>query len=177
MRKMLDGLYLASAWLGAFCVLSICLIMMAQAGLRLNGTLLRGADDVTAWVCAGAAFLPLAATFKRGELVRMGIVIDQFSDRTARWIELVALGVSGAFACYLAYWLGNLVYESYVFNDRGQGLLPIPIWIPQAPVAIGALVLAIAVVDEFCRVASGLIPTYVQSVRDRHAAGDYSGEV
>ncbi|WP_239506990.1 hypothetical protein, partial [Stenotrophomonas maltophilia] len=63
------------------------------------------------------------------------------------------------------------------FDERGQGLLPIPIWIPQAPVAIGAIVLAIAVLDEFVRVASGLVPTYVQQVRDRHAAGDYSGEV
>jgi TRAP-type C4-dicarboxylate transport system permease small subunit len=177
MRKTLDSLYLAAAWAGALCVLSICTIMMAQAGLRLNGTLLRGADDVTAWLCAGAAFLPLAATFKRGELVRMGIFIDQFDDKTARWFELIALGVSGTFCCYMAYWLGFMVYESFIYNEKGQGLLPIPIWIPQFPVFLGALVLAIALVDEFLRVASGLVPTYVQQVRDRHAAGDYSGEV
>jgi TRAP-type C4-dicarboxylate transport system permease small subunit len=177
MRKFLDTLYLATAWLGAFAVFAICAIMMAQAALRLNGTLLRGADDVTAWVCASAAFLPLAATFKRGELVRMGIIVERFSDSTARWIELVALTICTAFGSYLAYWLCNMVYESYIFDERGQGLLPIPIWIPQAPVAIGAIVLAVAVIDELVRVASGLVPTYVQQVRDRHAAGDYSGEV
>lgn len=177
MRKLLDGLYLGAAWLGALAVFTICAIMMTQAALRLNGTLLRGADDVTAWVCAAAAFLPLAATFKRGELVRMGIIVERFSDRTARWIELVALTVCAAFGLYLAYWLCNMVYESFVFDERGQGLLPIPIWIPQTPVAIGAIVLAIAVIDELVRVASGLVPTYVQQVRDRHAAGDYSGEV
>ena len=177
MRKLLDGLYLGAAWLGALAVFTICAIMMTQAALRLNGTLLRGADDVTAWVCAAAAFLPLAATFKRGELVRMGIIVERFSDRTARWIELVALAICAAFGLYLAYWLCNMVYESFVFDERGQGLLPIPIWIPQTPVAIGAIVLAIAVIDELVRVASGLVPTYVQQVRDRHAAGDYSGEV
>ncbi|CEJ14392.1 Tripartite ATP-independent periplasmic transporters, DctQ component [bacterium YEK0313] len=177
MRKLLDGLYLGAAWLGALAVFAICAIMMTQAALRLNGTLLRGADDVTAWVCAAAAFLPLAATFKRGELVRMGIIVERFSDRTARWIELVALAICAAFGLYLAYWLCNMVYESFIFDERGQGLLPIPIWIPQTPVAIGAIVLAIAVIDELVRVASGLVPTYVQQVRDRHAAGDYSGEV
>ncbi|MBN8938717.1 MAG: TRAP transporter small permease [Rhizobiales bacterium] len=177
MRKFLDNLYFGTALLGALAVFAICAIMMAQATLRLSGTLLRGADDVTAWVCAAAAFLPLAATFKRGELVRMGIIVERFSDKTARWIELVALAICGAFGIYLSYWLCNMVYESFVFDERGQGLLPIPIWIPQAPVAIGAIVLAIAVVDEFVRVASGLVPTYVQQVRDRHAAGDYSGEV
>lgn len=177
MRKSLDLLYVGAAWLGAACVLTICLLMMAQATLRLTGTMVRGADDITAWICAGAAFLPLAATFKRGELVRMGIIIDRFSDEKARWIELVALLMCAAFAIYMAYALGNMVYESYIYNERGQGLLPLPIWIPQTPVAVGAVVLAIALVDELVRVAGGLVPTYVQQVRDRHAAGDYSGEV
>ena len=177
MRKTLDTLYLASAWAGALCVLAICCLMIGQAVLRLNGTLMRGADDITAWACAGAAFLPLAATFKRGELVRMGMLVDQFPDRTARWIELVALTMCSAIAAFMAYWLGFMVYESYSFNERAQGLLPIPIWIPQAPVAFGALVLAIALVDEWLRVVVGLVPTYVQQVRDRHAVGDYTGEV
>lgn len=177
MRKSLDLLYLAAAWLGAACVLAICVLMMAQAALRLTGTMIRGADDITAWICGGAAFLPLAATFKRGELVRMGIFIDRFPDQKARWIELAALGLCSAFAVYMAYALCNMVYESYVFDDRGQGLLPLPIWIPQTPVAVGAVVLAVALIDELARVAAGLIPTYVQQVRDRHAAGDYSGEV
>lgn len=177
MRKALDTLYLAAAWAGALCVLAICCLMIGQALLRLNGTLVRGADDITAWACAGAAFLPLAATFKRGELVRMGMLIDQFDDRTARWIELAALTMCSAIALFMAYWLGVMVYESWLFNERAQGLLPIPIWIPQTPVAIGAVVLAIALIDELFRVVIGLVPTYVQQVRDRHAVGDYTGEV
>lgn len=177
MRKFLDTLYLAAAWAGALCVLAIFGLMLAQALLRLNGTLLRGADDLTAWACAGAAFLPLAATFKRGELVRMGIVIDQFPDKTKRWIELFALTLAAPFAAYMAYWLGFMVYESYIYNERAQGLLPLPIWMPQLPVAAGALVLAIALADEWFGVAAGFVPTYVQELRGRHAAGDYSGEI
>jgi hypothetical protein len=73
--------------------------------------------------------------------------------------------------------LGNFVYESWLFGDRGQGLLPLPLWIPQAPVALGALVLSIALIDEWIRVACGLAPTYVEQLRMRHRAGDYTGEV
>ena len=62
-------------------------------------------------------------------------------------------------------------------GDRAQGLLPIPIWIPQLPVTVGAVVLTVALIDEWLRVARGLLPTYVQQLRERHAAGDYSGEV
>jgi TRAP-type C4-dicarboxylate transport system permease small subunit len=177
MRKVLDTLYAVAAIAGAFCVFFIFVLMLAQALLRLNGVLLRGADDLTAWACAGAAFLPLAATFKRGELVRMGIVIDRFSEKSARWLELTALTLGGVFAIYMSYWLGSMVYESYSYNDRAQGLLPIPIWIPQLPVALGAAVLSVSLVDEWLRVAMGLVPTYVEQARERHAAGDYSGEV
>lgn len=177
MRKTLDFLYSGAAWLGALCVLAICGLMLTQATLRLGGTMVRGSDDMTAWFCAGAAFLPLAATFKRGELVRMGILIDRFPDRTARWLELIALAMCTAFGLYLVYSLADLVYWSFMLNERGQGVLPLPLWIPQTPVLLGATVLTIALVDELVRVAGGLVPTYVQQVRDRHAAGDYSGEV
>jgi TRAP-type C4-dicarboxylate transport system permease small subunit len=177
MQKALNALYGAAAWGGAACVLLICVVMLAQALLRLNGTLLRGADDITAWLCAAAAFLPLASTFKRGELVRMGIFMDRLPPRAARWAELCALSVAGAFALYLAFWLANFAYETWQFDDRGQGLLAMPLWIAQVPVAVGAAVLAIAVVEEWVRVAGGLVPTYVEQLRSRHAAGDYSGEV
>jgi TRAP-type C4-dicarboxylate transport system permease small subunit len=177
MRKVLDTLYTVSAWAGAACVLAICSLMIVQAVLRLNGAMVRGADDITAWLCASAAFLPLAATFRRGELVRMGILIDRLGERAARWFELVALGLCASFALYLTFWLANLAYESWLYNDRGQGLLALPLWIPQAPVAVGAGVLALALADEWLRVAAGLAPTYVEQLRERHAAGDYSGEV
>lgn len=177
MRKALDTLYTTAAWAGAACLLAICTLMIAQALLRLNGAMVRGSDDLTAWLCASAAFLPLAATFRRGELVRMGIFIDRLGEKTARWLELLVLAVCGSFAIYLTFWLANLAYESWLYNDRGQGLLPLPLWIPQAPVAVGAGVLAVALVDEWVRVAAGLVPTYVAQLRERHAAGDYSGEV
>lgn len=175
--RALDGLYLGAAWAGAACVLLICMLMLTQAGLRLTGTMVRGADDITAWACAGAAFLPLAATFKRGELVRMGLFIDRLRGTKARWLELVALGLCSSFGAYLTVALCNLVYGSYSFDERGQGLLPIPIWIPQAPVAAGAAILTVALLEEFARVARGLVPSYVQQVRERRASGDYSGEV
>jgi TRAP-type C4-dicarboxylate transport system permease small subunit len=177
LRMALDRLYLVTAWAGAACVLAVFGLMLAQALLRLNGTMVRGADDLTAWACAGAAFLPLAATFKRGELVRMGIVIDQFSDTTARWIELTTLTLCSIFAVYMTYWLGFMAYESYIYDSRGQGLLALPLWIPQFPVAFGSGVLAIALIDEWVRVAYGFVPTYIAEIRARHAAGDYSGEV
>jgi len=58
-----------------------------------------------------------------------------------------------------------------------QGLLPIPIWIPQSSFAVGAILLFVAVVDELVVVARGGRPSYVVAVEERHAQGDFSAEV
>jgi TRAP-type C4-dicarboxylate transport system permease small subunit len=65
-----------------------------------------------------------------------------------RWAEVAALTVASVFALYFAFWMGNLAYESWAFGDRGQGLLPWPLWIPQSGPALGAAVLAMALLDE-----------------------------
>ena len=58
-----------------------------------------------------------------------------------------------------------------------QGLLPIPIWIPQSSFALGSLLLLVAMVDELVIVLRGGRPTYVVAVEERHAHGDFSAEV
>ena len=52
-------------------------------------------------------------------------------------------------------------------------------WLKHRSIALSPAktVQIIALVDEWLRVAVGLLPTYVQQVRERHAVGDYTGEV
>ena len=177
LRRALDILYLGAAFLGAGFLVLICVLMLAQALLREFGMLVRGADDITAWSCAAAAFLPLAQTFKRGEMVRVGLWLDKLGP-TARWLaELFSLTIAAAFIGYLTWWLGNQVYESWMFGDLAQGLLRIPIWIPQSSLAAGAAILLIALVDELVAVARGRIPSYVLAEQARRASGDFSAEV
>ena len=68
MRRFLDRLYAASVVLAAACLAGIAVVMLAQAGMRELGLLLRGADDIVAWLCAASAFLALGGTFRHGEL-------------------------------------------------------------------------------------------------------------
>ena len=54
MRRALDFIYNASAAFAAACLAAICVVMLAQAFGREVGLLVRGADDITAWLCAAA---------------------------------------------------------------------------------------------------------------------------
>jgi hypothetical protein len=60
-------------------------------------------------------------------------------------------------------------YESWEFNDMAQGMLPMPLWIPQLSFACGSVLLWVAVVDELLLVLRGETPTFVRAVAERHA--------
>jgi hypothetical protein len=53
-----------------------------------------------------------------------------------------------------------MTWESYVFNDRSAGVLPIPLWIPQTGMSLGIIVLTIAFLDDLVTVLRGGTPSY-----------------
>src|SRR5918994_1887216 len=101
MRRFLDRLYAGSGVLAALCVLGIFVMMLAQAFGREAGILVRGADDIVAWLCAAASFLALGHTFRHGELVRVGLLLERLTGRSRRAAELCALSVTAAFVGYM----------------------------------------------------------------------------
>ncbi len=174
MRRFLNRLYTASGALAAVCLASIAVVMLLQAGMREFGMLLRGADDIVAWLCAGSAFLALGHTFRRGELVRVGLIVDLLPPRPRRTAAIAALAITVLFVGYMVYAVIRFVYESWQFEEVAQGLIAIPIWIPQLSFALGALVLFIAVVDEFVVLVRGGTPAYQAAEEDRQARKDFS---
>jgi TRAP-type C4-dicarboxylate transport system permease small subunit len=174
LRRFLDRLYAASGGLAAVCLASIAVVMLAQAGMREFGMLLRGADDIVAWLCAATAFLALGHTFRRGELVRIGLLVDHLPPRVRRPFNLAALAIALIFVGYMAYAVVRFVYESWKFNEVAQGLIQIPIWIPQMSFVLGAAILFVAVLDEFVVLARGGKPAYEAAEEERRARKDFS---
>jgi len=174
LRRFLDRLYLASGALAAVCLASICALMLAQAAGREFGLLIRGADDITSWLCAASAFLALGHTFRHGELVRVGLLIDVLRPRGRRVAEIVALSISALFVGYMAWAVVKFVYDSWRFNELAQGLIKLPIWIPQLCFAVGVVIFLIAILDELFTVLSNRKPAYQVAEDERRAKGDFS---
>jgi TRAP-type C4-dicarboxylate transport system permease small subunit len=177
LRKFLDSLYLGTGILAGAFVVGIGLLMLAQIIARELGYQVRGADDLTAWFCAASAFLPLAHTFKRGELVRVGLLLEQLQPAARRYAEISSLGIAAVFVGYMAWSVTRFVYQSWEINDVAQGMLPLPMWIPQSSFALGVIILFVAIADELVRVIRGNTPTYVLAEEERHAAGDFGESV
>ena len=177
MRKLLDRIYLGAAYVAACCVLLIMVLMIGQSILREMHVRTGAVNDVVSWLCAAAAFFAMAHAFKHGDFVRVTLLLEQISVPAQKRFELAALSIAAVAVAYLAWWANRFTYESFVFNDIAQGLLPLPMWIPQSTFAIGAILLLVAVVDELVVVLRGGRPNYVVAVEERHAHGDFSSEV
>lgn len=177
MRRFLDRLYLAAGALGAVFVALICVLMIAQSVLRELGVRTGALNDVVAWFCAAAAFFAMAHAFKHGDFVRVTLLLEKLAPRRRRHFELAALAIGSVAVAYLAWSACLFTYESWEFNDVAQGLLPLPMWIPQLSFAIGSVLLLVAVVDELLIVLRGGVPTFVRQVEERHARGDFSSDI
>jgi TRAP-type C4-dicarboxylate transport system permease small subunit len=102
----------------------------------------------------------LTHTFKKGEIIRVGILIEQFTGRKRWAVEVVALTVATAFTLYFTWYAVAMTYDSFRFNDMAQGVLAIPLWMPQLGYSGGLVILAVALVDELVHVLKGNKPSY-----------------
>lgn len=177
MRRWLDRLYNGSAYCGAFFVFAIFFAMIGGALTRPLGISLSGNDDLVSWMCAAAAFLPMASAFRRGDFVRMLLVLDSVPAAWRRPFELLALSIALVASGVLAAWANYGVYESWRYDEMSIGLLVVPIWIPQLSFALGAALLLVAVLDELVTVLRGGKPAYQVAVDERHARGDFTEDL
>ncbi|WP_431280550.1 TRAP transporter small permease [Humitalea sp. 24SJ18S-53] len=177
LRRGLDFLYAASAGLAALSLLGIFLMMMAQVALREMGRQLPGADDLTAYLCVATTFFALAHTFRRGELIRVGMAIEKLNPRMRLFQEGVALALAAVVVGTITWYTLQDVIFSYEIEDLAQGTVPFLLWIPKLAMPIGSAILLIAIIDEAFAVARGAMPNYVVEAADRAARGDFSAEV
>jgi TRAP-type C4-dicarboxylate transport system permease small subunit len=159
-RGFLDGLYRVSGGVAAFCILLIAVLVVAQVIGRLLGVLVPGADDIAGYALTASSFLGLAYTLRTGSHIRLTLLLRVSRPRARRALETACLAL-GAFSIgYLAVHVVEMVRDAWRFNDRAQGVLAIPLWIPQSVMAAGALVLFVAFVDDLVAVLRGAPPSY-----------------
>jgi TRAP-type C4-dicarboxylate transport system permease small subunit len=147
MRRLLDALYAAAAWVAALLLMGTLVMVLLGILGRLLSFQVRGTDAYAGYLMAGAGFLALAHTLMRGEHIRVTLILEHASVGGKRWLELwslaVALLLSGAFAWYSI----RLAWQSYAFHDISTGNDATPLWIPQLSMAAGNIILSIAFAD------------------------------
>jgi TRAP-type C4-dicarboxylate transport system permease small subunit len=147
-RIVLDRLYLAAGILAAFFMVGTLAMVIAGVAGRLLNFNLPGTDAYAGYCMAAAGFLALAHTLKRGEHIRVTLILEHVGPGAQRVLELWALGVATVLAALFAYYSVRLSWQSWDFHDISTGNDATPLWLPQIAMAAGTLVLLIAFADE-----------------------------
>ena len=149
MRRALDALYDAAAYLAALLLIgTLAMILLGIFG-RILDFQMRGSDAYAGYLMAGSGFLALAHTLKRGEHIRVTVVSRLLKGHAHQVLELVALAVGVFLAVVLAWFSVRLIWLSYTLHDISTGNDATPLWMPEIGMALGTVIFAIAVIDEF----------------------------
>lgn len=149
MRKMLDALYNGAAALAAvFMVALLVMVLLSVTGRQLNFHV-PGTDAYAGYLMAGSGFLALAHTLKRGEHIRVTLLLAALKGHWKKGLELWAFGFASLLALVVAFYSCRLAWQSHTFHDISTASDATPLWIPQTAMAVGTLILAIAFIDEF----------------------------
>ncbi|MGI9134132.1 MAG: TRAP transporter small permease, partial [Rhodoferax sp.] len=81
MRRLLNGLYDSAAALAALCMVGLLCMVMLSVVSRQLGFNARGTDAYAGYLMAGAGFLALANTLKKGEHIRVTLILNALGVR------------------------------------------------------------------------------------------------
>jgi TRAP-type C4-dicarboxylate transport system permease small subunit len=149
MRRALDALYDGAAALAALFMVALLAAVLASILGRQFGFHVRGTDAYAGYMMAAAGFLALAHTLKRGEHIRVTLLVQSLGPRARHVIEIWALSAATLLAALIAFYSVRLAWQSRLFNDISTGNDATPLWLPQLGMSVGTTILAIAFADEW----------------------------
>lgn len=148
MRKALNALYDGAAALAALFLFGLLVMVLLSITGRQFNFYVPGTDAYAGYLMAASGFLALAHTLKRGEHIRVTLILSALSGRWKKSMEVWALAFASVLSTLFAFYCCRLSWQSRMFNDISTGSDATPLWIPQIGMAVGTVILAIAFVDE-----------------------------
>lgn len=148
MRRLLDFVYDGAAAVAALFMVGLLGMVLLSILSRQLHFHVPGTDAYAGYLMAAAGFLALAHTLKRGEHIRVTLLLNALKGRWKQGFEIWSLGLATLLAVLFAYYSCKLAWQSHEFHDISTGSDATPLWIPQIAMAVGTVVLALAFVDE-----------------------------
>lgn len=146
-RKYLDALYASALYVAAFFIVAVLAMVVAGVLGRLVGFQLRGSDAYAGYFMSAAAFFALAHTLKKGEHIRVMLLLERFGEPTRFHFETGCYIAGAFFSAVMALFSARLVWQSYEFSDISHSMDATPLWLPQVGMALGTALFFVAIVD------------------------------
>ena len=154
-RKALDWLYDSAAVLAALFMLFLLAAVLSSILGREFHFMIPGTDAYAGYFMAASAFLALAHTLRRGEHIRVSLVLSMLPAPWRQRMEIWAGVMSVVLGALLAIFSVRLVMQSLSYNDISTSNDATPLWIPQLSMAIGTVIFFIALLHDLIDIISG----------------------
>ncbi len=147
MRRLLNGFYTGCGVLSGLALVGIVACVLLQIGARAAGVVVSWTAEIAGYSMAASSFLGLAYTLNTGGHIRVALLLDRLPPAAQRWVERGCLAIASLVSGYFCWWTCAMVWDSWQFNEMGQGVIAIPLWIPQLWMALGVLALWVSLID------------------------------
>lgn len=107
---------------------------------------LRWPNDLTGWTLVALIMLGVSEAYRRGDHIAMDLLSDRFTGQLRFWQEAWAHLSVLLFAIVLGAGAWHMVHFSYDWQAYTPGTIEIPLWIPQAPMFVGSILLGLVAV-------------------------------
>jgi TRAP-type C4-dicarboxylate transport system permease small subunit len=146
--RLLDKAYLWAGYAAACCICLVLFVTIVQIVTRYLGVNVRGLSSYAGYLMAASTYLGLAHALSRGSHIRIETISKLLGSRRI-YIDLFAFATGAVIASWFAWYCCNMVYTTFVLQDVSTDLDATPLWIPQTTMAIGSVLFAIAMTDNF----------------------------
>ncbi len=148
MKSPLSPLYDFFGAVGAvFIVLTLLIQLVAIFGRFVQFTI-SGHDAYAGYFLAAGTFCALAHTLRRGDHIRVTLIIGRLKGTVRLYIEIFCLAAATFLSGYFAFYAGRLAWGSWSYNDISTEIDATPLWIPQLSMAFGVAALFLAFAEE-----------------------------
>jgi len=166
MTSLTDRFYRLCGALGALCILLTLLVQLVAIFGRPFGVLIDGYDSYAGYFLAGGSFLAFAYALRRGDHIRVTLIIGRLKGRARYVAEVFCLVVASVLTTYFAWFSIRLAWISWSTDDISQNIDATPLWIPQLTMALGVTAMALAFIEEL-----------VQALRRRSLPAGVAGDI
>lgn len=146
--KNLRKIYAVGSVLAAICLVSAGVLVVLQIVGRLIGVLVPSVPELAGFLLGATIFLALADTQRLGEHIRVTVLFERVGPRIAYVLDVLYRVAGTVMLSCLTWYMVQLAYDSWEYNDKSGGMIGIPYWIPQSAMAFGVVLLSVRFVDE-----------------------------
>lgn len=137
-------------------LLSLTLMLVAIFQRYFFNTPLKWGDELLGYLLVATIMCGAAEALRRGDHVAIDLLSVQLGKALEKSSKILAHLAVLAFAVIFGLSSDEVVRFSYSFGSYSPGYLEAPMWIPQSPMTLGAVLLGLGAV-------AGLIRTHIRT--------------